>query len=123
MPALTGGLPRGASTIPRASAADVTSVGLFGGEDFYTILGVAPSAEPRDIKRAYHSLMREFHPDRAPEGLRDDMADLCVLLNEIYATLNDEEKRAVYDSIAGFSSSAINPFLDGSFARDQVQSA
>lgn len=44
-----------------------------------------PSAEPRDIKRAYHSLMREFHPDRAPEGLRDGMADLCVLLNEIYA--------------------------------------
>ncbi|PNW86995.1 hypothetical protein CHLRE_02g104500v5 [Chlamydomonas reinhardtii] len=106
-------------TIPRASS-DVASVGLFGGEDFYTILGVTPSAEPRDIKRAYHSLMREFHPDRAPEGLRDGMADLCVLLNEIYATLSDEEKRCVYDSIAGFSSSAINPFLDGSFARDQV---
>ncbi|GIM15324.1 hypothetical protein Vretimale_18137 [Volvox reticuliferus] len=64
--------------------------------------------------------MRQFHPDRAPVHLRDDTASLCVLLNEIYETLNDEEKCAVYDTLAGFSSSAINPFLDASFARDQV---
>lgn len=44
----------------------------------------APSAEPRDIKRAYHALMREVHPDRAPPGLQEQMAALCVLLNEIY---------------------------------------
>ncbi len=41
----------------------------------------APSA---DIKRAYHALMREVHPDRAPAGLQEQMAGLCVLLNEIY---------------------------------------
>ncbi len=43
-----------------------------------------PTAESRDVKRAYHSLMRQFHPDRSPENLRDQMASLCVLLNEIY---------------------------------------
>ncbi len=33
-------------------------------ESYYEILGVGPSAEPREIKRAYFRLSREFHPDR-----------------------------------------------------------
>lgn len=43
----------------------------------------APSADARDIKRAYHAMMREFHPDRwAASGV--DTSDMCMLLNEIY---------------------------------------
>ncbi|KAG2482476.1 hypothetical protein HYH03_018583 [Edaphochlamys debaryana] len=108
------------SVVARARAGAVAEVDLFGGEDFYTILGLSPAAEASDIRRAYRTMMREFHPDLAPAGLREDMQRLCVLLNEIYETLNDEEKRAVYDTLAGFSSSAVNPFLDASFPRDQV---
>jgi curved DNA-binding protein CbpA len=33
-------------------------------ESYHEILGVEPSAEPREIKRAYFRLSREFHPDR-----------------------------------------------------------
>lgn len=91
---------------------------MFGGADFYAILGVAPHAEVREIKRAYHSMMREFHPDKM-SGIEESVA-LCALLNEIYETLSDADKRGVYDGLAGFSAGSINPFLDSSFARDQV---
>ncbi|GFR44488.1 hypothetical protein Agub_g5751, partial [Astrephomene gubernaculifera] len=90
---------------------------LFGDDDFYTILGVPPSASSRDIRAAYRSLMRRFHPDRAPEGLRAQLQELCALLNQIAETLSDEDSRALYDRLAGFSYSAVNPFLDSSFAR------
>ena len=35
-------------------------------------------------------------------------------------TLMDEEKRADYDSLIGFSRLAVNPFQDNSFEQDQV---
>jgi DnaJ like chaperone protein len=43
------------------------------GPDPYAILGVARSADDREIKRAYRKLMSEHHPDRLgdlPEDLR-----------------------------------------------------
>ena len=42
----------------------------------------APNAEVREIKRAYHSMMREFHPDKM-SGVEESV-ELCALLNEIY---------------------------------------
>jgi hypothetical protein len=39
----------------------------------------------------------------------------------VLQTLSDVEARALYDSIAGFSTSAINPFQDVSYPADQVR--
>lgn len=36
--------------------------------DPYKILGVAPTATPTEIKKAYHQLALRFHPDGGPEG-------------------------------------------------------
>jgi DnaJ-related protein SCJ1 len=35
-------------------------------EDYYKILGVDKSASDRDIKRAYRTLSKKFHPDKNP---------------------------------------------------------
>lgn len=35
-------------------------------------------------------------------------------------TLSDPGKRSVYNDMAGFSESAVNPFLDAAAERDQV---
>ncbi|GIL55919.1 hypothetical protein Vafri_11382 [Volvox africanus] len=86
-------------------------------EDFYSILGVSPLADAREIKRAYYSMMRTCHPDRSGDN---EANDFCALLNEVYETLTDPTRRALYDELAGFSSASINPFLDARYPKDRV---
>jgi DnaJ-class molecular chaperone len=63
--------------------------------DFYEILGVKRSANDAEIKRAYRTLAKEFHPDRNPN---DPSAEAKFKeVQEAYATLSNAEKRAEYD--------------------------
>lgn len=65
---------------------------------YYDILKVSPKASDEDIKHAYHSLAKTFHPDRNPQNRR--MAELRFrLISEAYAALNTVEKRAAYNRL------------------------
>ena len=79
------------------------------GTDFYSVLGLAPSASKLEIKRAYRAMMRsgDVHPDH-PDALDTSKA---VVLNLIYDILIDDEQRAEYNCLAGFSTmEGANPF-------------
>lgn len=100
------------------AAEETAAVGLNdAGEDFYSLLGVPPSASEKEIKQAYYTIMRDYHPDVSTD---EEATDFCIFLNEIYETLSDPEKRAAYDEIAGFSTESINPFNDDTYKRDQA---
>lgn len=39
---------------------------VLGAEDYYKILGLDRSASEKDIKRAYRTLSKKYHPDKNP---------------------------------------------------------
>lgn len=71
-----------------------------GAPDLYARLGVAPDVNPDDLRRAYHRLVKLWHPDRyagAPAALRERAERRMRQLNEAYDTLSDPLARAAYD--------------------------
>ncbi|MFB6932117.1 DnaJ C-terminal domain-containing protein [Streptomyces chartreusis] len=62
--------------------------------DFYEVLGIARTADPDEIQRAYRTLARRYHPDvnkdpQAEERFKE--------INEAFSVLSDPEQRARYD--------------------------
>lgn len=67
----------------------------------YDILGVKPSASAAEIKKAYHKLALQYHPDKAVDNgyTLEQAQKLMTELNEAYAVLSDPKKREAYDRL------------------------
>jgi molecular chaperone DnaJ len=75
--------------------------------DYYEILGIDRNASDADIKRAFRTNARQYHPDvnKSPD------AELRFKeINEAYAVLSDNGKRATYDR---FGHAGQNGSFDG----------
>ncbi len=69
--------------------------GRHGMKDPYRILGVSRTATEAEIKKAYRSLAKEYHPDRNPNNPK--VADIFKNINAAYSLLGDPENRRRYD--------------------------
>jgi curved DNA-binding protein len=67
--------------------------------DYYEVLGVARTAKPDAIKRAYRKLARQHHPDLQPQEQRAAAAERFKEINEAYEVLSDADKRKRYDAL------------------------
>lgn len=63
--------------------------------DYYEVLGVAKNADESEIKRAYRTLARKYHPDVNPDN--PSAVEKFKEVNEAYQVLTDSQKRAAYD--------------------------
>ncbi len=63
--------------------------------DYYEILGVKRKASESEIKKAYHNLAMQYHPDRNPGDKQAEAKFKEV--QEAYDVLSDKSKRAQYD--------------------------
>lgn len=64
-------------------------------KNYYSILGVEPTATYAEVKRAYHLKLKMHHADKNPN---DPLADSKVRdILEAWETLSDSSERAKYD--------------------------
>jgi len=85
-------------------------------KDPYAVLGVPRDADADAIRRAYHKLARELHPDVNPD---DKVAEeRFKRVSEAYAVLSDSEKRSAFDE---FGEIALDPNFDAARARQANQ--
>ncbi|RDD38578.1 DnaJ-like protein subfamily C member 10 [Trichoplax sp. H2] len=66
----------------------------YAGDDFYQLLGIARSADNKDIRRAFKKLALIMHPDKNKEK---DAHDKFVKINRAYEVLKDSDLRKKYD--------------------------
>lgn len=87
--------------------------------DYYEVLGIGPDASAEEIKRAYHRLAFQCHPDRnrKSEAAHEEMEEI----NEVYAVLSDPIKRREYDLPRGYAS-RMPKFQKGSKVKISVNS-
>lgn len=64
-------------------------------KDYYEVLGISKTATKEEIKKAYKTLAKKYHPDMNKEsGSEEKFKEI----SEAYAVLSDDEKKQHYDA-------------------------
>lgn len=81
-------------------------------KDFYKILGVPEGATVEQIKKAYRSLAKKYHPDANPNNKQAE--NKFKEINEAYEVLSDKEKRAKFEQMRKWGAGSFGGYDSGS---------
>lgn len=82
-------------------------------KDYYKVLGVDRNADQKDIKEAYRSLCKKYHPDiNKDPGAEEKFKDV----GEAFNVIGNEENRKAYD-VYGENWKHGNPFQNAGYDR------
>ena len=89
-------------------------------KDYYSILGVAETASPASIKKAYRKLAQRYHPDKNPDSPKAETK--FKEINEANEVLSDPNKRRQFDTArrGGFSSGDIGSLFESMFGGNPI---
>lgn len=88
--------------------------------ELYDVLGVEPSADIADIRKAYRIRALQCHPDKC----RDDTSERFLAVQRAYEVLSDGDKRRLYDETGNaedVSAADINFWTQRVVTEDEVQ--
>jgi molecular chaperone DnaJ len=80
-------------------------------KDFYKILGVPEGATVEQVKKAYRSLAKKYHPDANPNNKQAE--NKFKEINEAYEVLSDKEKRGKYEQMRKWGAGSFSGFDSG----------
>ncbi|MBN2733636.1 MAG: molecular chaperone DnaJ [Methanomicrobiaceae archaeon] len=85
-----------------------------GARNYYDILNVSKNATEQEIKKAYRTLTKKYHPDISKEeGAEEKFKEI----NEAYSVLSDKQKKAQYDQMGHetFTNASKGQYTGGGF--------
>ena len=80
-------------------------------QNYYDVLGVSKDASADEIKSAFRKLAKKYHPDVNKDN--PEAAQKFKEINEAYAVLGDEQKKANYDQFGSADGANPNDFFHG----------
>lgn len=82
--------------------------------DYYEVLGIAKNATDEQIKKAFRTLAKKYHPDANNDGDEKQFKEI----SEAYETLSNPEKRRQYDQFGaeGITAQGFSGFNAGGFS-------
>jgi molecular chaperone DnaJ len=76
-------------------------------KDYYAELGVTKDASAEDVKKAYRSLARRYHPDANADDPKAE--ERFKRVSEAYDVLSDDAKRQEYDEVRRYGAAGFDP--------------
>ena len=70
---------------------------LYQSRNHYELLGVDRNASQKEIKTAYYSLAKKFHPDHDHNGKESNKEEQMAKVNDAYSILSGDQSRKEYD--------------------------